>query len=191
MVRCFVCVEISDPMNIQTIENVLAKLKLIKGIRPVKTNQLHLTLKFLGEISEKKLPRISEQLETIKIPSFSLKFSNIGCFPNNVRPRVIWTGISKGQQELTTLAQEVDTKLNEIGLPKEKRQFSPHLTLGRVKKLTEETKQDIRQFFQEMATLTGEEESIHQFTFKESTLTPTGAIYKDLATIPLIESGEH
>lgn len=188
LVRCFVCVEISDVRNVQIIEGVLEKLKTIKGIRPIKTNQLHLTLKFLGEISEKKLPRIVEQLETIRIPSFPLKFSSIGSFPNNTRPRVIWTGISMGQQELIALAMEVDQKLALIGLPKEKRRFSPHLTLGRVKKLTDTAKLELADFFQEMKDLDGEEEKLVSFIFKESTLTPTGAIYKDLATFPLVES---
>ncbi len=187
MVRCFVCVEIADSTNIQTIEEVLMKLKLIRGIRPVKTNQLHLTLKFLGEIAEKKLPSIIQQLKTIKIPTFSLKFSSIGSFPNNVRPRVIWTGLTFGNQELTTLAKEVDQKLMQIGLPKEKRRFSPHLTLGRVKKLTNDTKLELTTFFQEMKELTGEEEKITRFVFKESMLTPSGAVYKDLATFSLIE----
>jgi 2'-5' RNA ligase len=187
LVRCFVCVEISDPRNIRIIESVLEKLKRIHGVRPVKTNQLHLTLKFLGELSEKKLPLLSEQLKTIRISSFNSIFSSIGCFPNELRPRVIWTGISKGQHELTALATEIDQKLSQVGLPKEKRRFSPHLTLGRVKKLTDTTKQDIEGFLQQMKGLSGVEEVIRHFTFKESTLTPTGAIYKDLATFPLIE----
>ncbi len=188
LVRCFVCVEISNPTNIQKIDSILAKLQEIKGIRPVKTNQLHLTLKFLGEIPEHQLSKISQELDSIPFPSFSINFSSIGCFPNEHRPRVIWTGISLGQQELIALASEVDQKLSAIGLPKEKRRFSPHLTLGRVKKLTIETKQEIATFLPTMKDFSGEEETIHSFIFKQSTLTPTGAIYKDLATFPLNES---
>ncbi len=188
LVRCFVCVEIAKTANIQIIDDVLQNLKQIKGIRPVKTTQLHLTLKFLGEIPEKKLPDIIQQLQTIKLPSFSLQFSSIGTFPNKARPRVIWTGLVLGQQNLITLAKEVDQKLSMIGIPREKRRFSPHLTLGRVKRLTDDTNQQLNAFFQEMEGLIGQEEEILHFIFKESTLTPSGAIYKDLATFPLVES---
>ena len=83
---------------------------------------------------------------------------------------------------------EVDQMLALIGLPKEKRRFSPHLTLGRVKKLTDTAKLELADFFHEMKDLYGEEEQLVNFIFKESTLTPTGATYKDLATFPLVES---
>ena len=114
MVRCFVCVEVVNQLNIRSVEAILDKLSTFQGIRPVKTNQLHLTLKFLGEVAEERLVEIRKEIQLIKLPSFEIELLHMGFFPNERRPRVIWIGLSEGKSQLITLAREVDDRLSKI-----------------------------------------------------------------------------
>jgi 2'-5' RNA ligase len=186
LVRCFICVEITNGQNINLIDTVLEELRKIKGIRPVKLSQLHITLKFLGEIPEYRINTIKQTLVNVSVSPFSLSFSKLGCFPNKKRPRVIWIGIDQGYEELRLLAGEVDQRLSELGFPKEKRRFSPHLTLARVKRLTPEDKEVLSDLLKNFTFRTGTSEEITTLVFKKSTLTPKGAIYENLAEYNLI-----
>jgi len=185
LVRCFVCVEVVNQLNIGQIETILDKLSTFKGIRPVKPNQLHLTLKFLGEVEEKRLAEIEKELHSIKLHFFETELSHMGFFPNERRPRVIWIGLSEGKSQLTTLAREIDERLSKIGFPKEKRKFSPHLTVGRIKKLYPDEQQKVVEYIHSIDSVVGKKEVIKSFILKKSTLTPQGAIYENLAEFPL------
>ena len=185
MVRCFVCVEVVNQLNIRKIETILDKLSTFKGIRPVKPNQLHLTLKFLGEVAEKRLLEIQIELSSIELPSFVTELSHMGFFPNERRPRVIWIGLSEGKSQLATLAQEIDERLSKIGFSREKRKFSPHLTVGRIKKLYPDEQQNVVDYIHSIGSVGGEKEVITSFIFKKSTLTPQGANYENLAEFTL------
>jgi 2'-5' RNA ligase len=181
LVRCFVCVEIVNQPNIIKIKTILDHLSSFQGIRPVKPNQLHLTMKFLGEVPETKLSPIENELRRITLPAFDIEFSHLGVFPNERRPSVIWVGLSSGKSQLITLAREVDERLSKIGFPKEKRKFSPHLTVGRIKKLYPDEQQNLVDYIHSNVMMVGEKEILESFIFKKSTLTPQGAIYENLA----------
>ncbi|MHA1444973.1 MAG: RNA 2',3'-cyclic phosphodiesterase [Candidatus Hodarchaeales archaeon] len=163
MVRCFVCVEVVNQLNIRKIETILDKLSTFKGIRPVKPNQLHLTLKFLGEVEEKRLAEIEKELHSIKLHFFETELSHMGFFPNERRPRVIWISLSEGKSQLTTLA----------------------LTVGRIKKLYPDEQQKVVEYIHSIDSVVGKKEVIKSFILKKSTLTPQGAIYENLAEFPL------
>ena len=188
MVRSFICVEVVNETNIENIEDILSELSPFQGIRPVRINQLHLTLKFLGEVSEFKISQIVDEMRLIEIPVFNITFSHLGFFPNERRPRVIWIGISEGTNQLSSLAYEVNTRLSKIGFPKERRKFSPHLTLGRIKKYYPEEQESLVEYAHSKSTWEGEKESIQSFILKKSTLTPQGAIYETLAEFPLVKT---
>ncbi len=185
MVRCFVCVEVVNRLNIRKIETILDKLSTFKGIRPVKPNQLHLTLKFLGEVSKNRVGEIEKELQSIKLNSIETELSHMGFFPNERRPRVIWIGLSEGKSQLTTLAKEIDERLSKIGFSKERRKFSPHLTVGRIKKLYPDEQQKVVEYIHSIDSIGGEKEVINSFILKKSTLTPQGAIYENLVEFPL------
>jgi len=163
LVRCFVCVEVVNQLNIRKIETILDKLSTFKGIRPVKPNQLHLTLKFLGEVEEKRLAEIEKELHSIKLHFFETELSHMGFFPNERRPRVIWISLSEGKSQLTTLA----------------------LTVGRIKKLYPDEQQKVVEYIHSIDSVVGKKEVIKSFILKKSTLTPQGAIYENLAEFPL------
>ena len=183
MVRCFICVEVENEENIQLISQLLEKINTIEGIRPVKHNQLHITLKFLGEVTNQQVMRINQLLEDISFEKIQLKFDRLGCFPHGKKPRVIWLGISEGDTELADLAKIIEKRLVSIGFPREKRKFSPHLTLGRVKRLTPNGLKQIEDFLLQEDYIPKIPEEITSFYLKKSILTPKGAIYETLAEV--------
>ena len=133
--RAFVAVDLNDEVrgSFGRIQDKLAASDA--DVKWVKPNNAHLTLKFLAEISEQDAESIKGFLdETAKgTRPFTVAFSGLGFFPNERRPRVLWVGIDEGVDELRELAGKIDNMTATLGIPKEKREFSPHLTLGRFK----------------------------------------------------------
>ncbi len=128
LVRAFIAVKL--PGNItDELENFLSELKPLAKIRWVKKENMHITLKFLGEIPHDVLEDVKEKLSHMKyFPAFDVELSYIGAFPNLNAPRVLWLSGDTGKNELVSLAAKVNDVLD---LPKEK--YTPHLTLARLK----------------------------------------------------------
>ncbi|MFX0125577.1 MAG: RNA 2',3'-cyclic phosphodiesterase [Candidatus Hodarchaeota archaeon] len=184
MVRSFICVEINNSEIVIQIEELLKKIKF-DGVRPVKSFQLHLTLKFLGEVPESRIASIKQAIQAIDFPSFDLALEGMGCFPNLNYIRVVWVGIREGSDNLKQLANMIEEKLSPIGFPMEKRRFSPHLTLARIKKLRNSDKKQLTAIIQDSKACPVGIQLIKEFILKKSTLTPKGPIYEDLLVVPL------
>ncbi|MEK9149297.1 MAG: RNA 2',3'-cyclic phosphodiesterase [Candidatus Desantisbacteria bacterium] len=107
----------------------------IKDAKWVEPENIHLTLKFLGEVEEKRVKDIAEccQMAVNEKPSFLISLGAIGGFPNLVIPRVIWVGIKEEKERVEELANDLEERLHKIGFPKETRPFSSHLTLARIR----------------------------------------------------------
>ncbi len=105
------------------------------SVRWVTSDRLHLTLRFLGNTAVSQLPALSDALDEVasRQPVFTLQLLDLGAFPNQQRPRVIWVGLGGETAVLTRLKQQLDQALLPIGWPPEDRPFRPHLTVGRVK----------------------------------------------------------
>ena len=136
LIRCFIA--ISLPTNIlDQIGSYLHQLKKISPtVRWAKVAGIHITLKFLAEQPEPTVKLIEKELLGISGVSqpFQLTVAGAGCFPNQKRPRVFWLGLEHDQNNsLIRLHDWIDTHLEPLGFEPEKRRFSPHLTLGRVK----------------------------------------------------------
>jgi len=133
--RTFIAIELGGPVK-KALEDMIDSLrKLGRHIKWAKPHNLHLTLKFIGEVSADQLPAIQNcmQLAAARQPKFTLKVRGTGAFPSGSRsPRVLWVGI-ESQPALVLLQQELEHELQKLGFPKEKRPFSPHLTIGRVR----------------------------------------------------------
>jgi 2'-5' RNA ligase len=103
--------------------------------------QMHLTLKFLGEISRDDIIPVCRLTEEVAagFEPFDLGFGGTGAFPHTEHPRTLWIGIQEGLEEIRALQKELEQRLHDkLGFPKERRQFTPHLTFGRVHKATPE-----------------------------------------------------
>ncbi len=187
MIRTFIAIELPEEI-IYTISKVQEEIKSYGlKIRWVRPENIHLTLKFLGDIQEadtEKVARAVSESVTGYHP-ISIAVKGIGVFPGIKRPRVIWLGISKQLDLLTGLQKTLDEKLEAIGFPKEKRPFRGHLTLGRIKdKIDPKRLNDVLKEFNKF-------ESEHFFADRiilyKSELKPKGAVYTKLANQLLIE----
>ncbi len=184
-IRSFIAIEI-DSLNKQKITNIISQLKKSDAIvKWAKENQMHLTLKFLGDIKESDVEKISANLKSIadNFNTFSIKFSKIGGFPNMQKPRVIWLGIDKGSEYLKLLNNKIEDNLEKLGFAKEKREYSAHLTLGRIKSL--KNIQNLTKIINEINLDLNDEVKIEKIILFQSALTPKGAIYTPLSEHPI------
>jgi 2'-5' RNA ligase len=105
------------------------------GVKWTPLENNHLTLKFLGNVPSDRVSEIKDKLEEVsrKFPEFEMVVKEVGAFPSLTRPRIIWAGITKGREEVKKLQKAVEQALKEMGFPQEEREFSPHVTIARVK----------------------------------------------------------
>jgi 2'-5' RNA ligase len=188
LLRAFIALEI--PPEIQTgISNYVATLKRTsnKAVRWVPVDNIHLTLKFLGDVSPANLEIIKPALraEASRYKPFIIEIGTLGVFPNLRQPRVIWIGI-QAASTLESLQRGIESVMTRLGYPGEDRPFSPHLTIGRVSQhATSADKQNIRSSVEraDIGTIgTTRIEAEHLF---RSDLHSTGAIYTCLYSAPL------
>jgi 2'-5' RNA ligase len=185
-VRVFVALDISEEVR-AAIGTLIAKLRSsCRAARWVRIEGAHVTLKFIGEARPEKIESIKVSLAQIRSPGhIEMKFRNVGFFPNEHRPRVFWAGIEAGA-ELGALAAAVEASLEPLGIAREQRTFSPHLTLAR---------------FESPRRLDGLRDAIaaagspefgaivaKEFHLYQSILKPGGAEYTRLATFRFTES---
>ncbi|OYD14883.1 RNA 2',3'-cyclic phosphodiesterase [candidate division WOR-3 bacterium JGI_Cruoil_03_51_56] len=134
--RCFIAVDISATA-LNQIKGLLVKLGKagVAGVRWVKPFRMHLTLAFLGEVSLDFVTSVKECLPraVAGFGPFSCRLNGIGAFPSRHRARVVWVGMDKGTDELCELQKRIAKELEKIGYRPERRPFSPHLTLGRLR----------------------------------------------------------
>ncbi len=189
--RSFIAIELSEELK-ETLHRIQEKLKSSGAdVKWVEPKNIHLTLKFLGEINDKELPKIICALQDIARHSkgFLLRFSSLGAFPTISFPRIIWAGIDKGESETKILANQVEERLIKIGLPKEKRPFSSHITIGRTRSNLGRDKlvaglNSLMNGFKGLP----QELLVNKITLFKSTLTPQGPLYEALKEISLTTS---
>lgn len=104
------------------------------GYTWVDTAQLHLTLKFLGDLQDREVPEVCSRVTRVLRESapFALNVEGLGAFPGIEHPRTLWMGLTEGIEELRGLQRQVDLALQPMGFPPERNEFSPHITLGRL-----------------------------------------------------------
>jgi 2'-5' RNA ligase len=158
-----------------------------RAVRWVAGKNIHLTLKFLGEVDSNKIEAISRVIDTEsrQISPFDLSAGGVGAFPNPRRPRVVWIGV-QAPPVLAELAAAIDRGTQQLGFPAEDRPFSPHLTLGRVPQNA--SPQEVQAIGQILSTtkigeLGGFE--VRQVTLFRSDLQPSGAVYTPLFSAAL------
>jgi 2'-5' RNA ligase len=135
VVRAFIAVDLS-PEVLGRLEYLSGQLKgRMPGsaVRWVPARNIHLTLKFLGDVSVSNLDMLYKvlEVEASKIPEFEIRVAGLGAFPSTNRPRVIWVGI-EAPAELSVLQRGIESETSRLGYTGEERGYSPHLTLGRV-----------------------------------------------------------
>jgi 2'-5' RNA ligase len=184
--RTFIAVEL--PENIKKkIGELQAPLKKTSAfVSWVKPENIHITLKFLGEVPEGKINEVFSATEVSleNAKKFKMNLKGTGAFPDFRRPRVIWIGTAKGGEELSNMATKIEEEMEKIGYPKENRKFSPHFTMGRVK-----SPKNIENLMELVKSTDFETEDIeiNEVTVMKSQLHPAGAIYTPLRKIALLD----
>jgi len=171
--RVFIGIDIPDSIKDEIEKRVISKLKnKLDNARFVKKDSLHLTLKFIGEVSDDKLEKIKSSLKGITFSPFKVFLSEIGFFPDKKRPRVMWIGVKDGVEEMRRIFIEIEERLSKF-VEKEKREFSPHLTIARFKerKIVELNIPDFSAEFE-----------VREFILFKSILLPDGAKYEKISS---------
>ena len=134
--RAFIAIEVPEAARRQ-LEAAIQRLQDegVSGVRWVRPDGIHLTLKFLGEIEAARTEAILKGMAEAVVGSgpFELSLVGVGAFPSLRRPRVVWLGLGGDLEVLSALQGRVEDEVAQLGFPRERRPFSPHLTLGRVR----------------------------------------------------------
>jgi 2'-5' RNA ligase len=178
-VRCFVAVEL--PPSIRQEIGLLHSRIATEGLRLVRPDLVHITLKFLGDVPQGRVDAVAQALGAVKAASFSVRIKGIGAFPGR-SVRVLWLGL---EGDFQGLHRGIEKALEPLGFSPEERGFSPHVTLGRVGSPNVETSRQIQSRMSELSGLDLGGFTVDRFYLKKSTLTPGGPIYEDLAEFPL------
>ncbi|MBI4927050.1 MAG: RNA 2',3'-cyclic phosphodiesterase [Anaerolineae bacterium] len=187
-IRAFIAIELPQPIQ-SRLGEIIQELKSStpKALRWVPPGNIHLTLKFLGNVSPTNLTSLNQALsKTVsRHRSFEFSVAGFGAFPNKLRPRVVWVGVA-APEELELLHHNIDRETERLGYHSEDRNFSPHLTLGRVSQHASpvEVKQiaDVLNGYQVGELGKVNVKSVHLY---RSDLQPGGAVYSPLFKAPL------
>jgi 2'-5' RNA ligase len=182
--RVFIAIPISNIIK-EKIEDIQERLKRIGAeVKWVVPQDIHITIKFLGNINVSELENIYIVVTNIcnKFSPFQISISSISAFPDKKRPKVIWIGVKEGKDILCKINKEVEDSLIKIGFKKEDKEFNPHITIGRVKGLYR-----LSQLADTLKNMDiGDIGEIHVRNIQviKSQLTPSGPIYTILKEIP-------
>ncbi len=180
--RGFIAIDIDVSEKIKNIINQLEKSGA--NLKIVKAEKMHITLKFLGNTEEKLVDSIEKIMKKSveKIKPFEIEIKSTGVFPNENYIKVIWVGIENGEI-IAEIAEKIDSTLSKIGFKKEKRKFSPHITIARVK--SGRNKDKILQILNKYKGETLLKMKVESIKLKKSELTPKGPIYTKLREIKI------
>ena len=184
LIRTFICIETPDSIKSRTgrLQEILREIEA--QISWTKPSNIHLTLKFLGGVEASRIARVSKALERAAngINSFEVEVGGAGCFPSPRNPRVLWIGVSKVSEGLRQLYSNIEDELAREGFEREKRKFSPHLTIGRVR-----TPHNSARVAEALLASGFEPESFiaTDAILMRSDLKPTGSIYTPQSVIRL------
>ncbi len=189
-IRTFIAVELEEAQKraLRDVQETLKAERAGRYVRWVAPEAIHLTLKFLGGVDADRMPALQSALDQAcaGIPPFTLSLAGLGAFPNTRRPNVVWVGIGGETGTVARLAEQIDRACASLGFPAETRPFSPHLTLGRVKR---DVRPADQQFVGEMVAQAevGDlgECRVSHVNIMKSDLRPTGSVYARLYAVQL------
>lgn len=178
MHRLFVAIDLPDAIKNQ-LETLLTG---VPGAKWVKRNQLHLTLRFIGEVETPRLQEIKQALKAVRAEPFTMTLQGVGRFPPKGAPRVMWVGAA-APSGLVQLQRGIEEAVVGVGIPAEDRPFSAHITLARLK--SPPPPESVEQYLAQHSAFQTEAMPISEFILYSSVLSPQGPTYRPEARFAL------
>ena len=185
--RSFIAVEVSDKEvmgRILTFQKAIADTNA--DLKLVEAENIHITLRFLGEIPASMVEKISGGLKKIQFSPFEVEFREVGVFPSLRRINVVWIGIHSGVIELIDIFNQIESRLKELGFRPDARGFRPHVTVARVR--SARNKERLAEVILGMRDEKFGTMLVDSVKLKKSILTPKGPIYSTLYEVKGIKN---
>ncbi|BES82682.1 RNA 2',3'-cyclic phosphodiesterase [Pyrodictium abyssi] len=188
-IRAFIAVDIEEPSVVSRLVQIRdAFVATGAPMKPVEDHNMHITLRFLGNIPFSLVDEIERVIAASAPRRVVLRLRGVGAFPSPVRPRVIWVGVSEGAGELERIYREIEKGLRRLGFRPEREQFVPHVTLARLK--GSRNLERVVKLLREMEDVEVGEIVLESVRLKQSILTPRGPIYRTLREVKAAEAAE-
>ena len=187
-IRAFLAIEIPEEVKavLAGLGRQLDEMGIV-GLRRVRPESVHLTLKFLGGVSADVADSLASEVGAAAAgaPALSLRLAEVGAFPASGPPRVLWVGVDGDTAPLEELRLRVEEAAEKLGFPRESRRFTPHLTLARVRNgASPSERRRLRQAMSALSYQPGLPFEADSLALMSSTPAPGGAIYRKLASLP-------
>lgn len=181
--RTFIAIDVDDAVRHKLVD-VQREFASVGQLKLVEPENIHVTMKFLGDVSEEIIQEIIDTLKKAVSGKRAFDFivSGIGVFPNPSYVRVIWAGVEEGKEDIIAIQKSIDQELQKLGFAREK-DFVPHLTLARVKRVGQ--KERLLSLLRDMSGMEFGKCHATCVELRQSTLTPKGPIYSTLERINL------
>jgi 2'-5' RNA ligase len=178
-IRSFVSIDLEDEQILSKVGSIMSSLSALGGdLKPVERENVHLTFKFLGNVTLAKLAEIKSALSQVKFEPFQLEIRGVGAFPNLKRMNVIWIGIGEGWLKAQIIYEQTEKLLQGVGFRRENRPFSPHITVARVR--SQRKTDEIAAFLSHLADESFGTTTAYHLRLKQSILSPSGPKYSTL-----------
>ena len=189
-VRAFVAADLSPEIvtELARLVSALAETR-VRGLRTVRPEGVHLTLKFLGNVPRSDTPTVASAISSVvgQFRPITVEIGGFGAYPGDHAPRVLWAGIS-GADELVRLRGDIEESMTSQGFAADSRRWSPHLTLGRIRDGT--SKRDRQMAWKALSNLEpiSQKTTVSSVSLVASRLTPKGAVYSTLETFKMAQN---
>jgi 2'-5' RNA ligase len=188
-IRSFIAIELPEEVK-SGLHRLQAELTLPQHtfVKCVAPESIHVTLKFLGNISPQKVAEITRVMEQASqgVSPFQLQITDVGAFPNMRQPRVLWVGIKGELDKMTVWQKRIDDGLVPLGFAKEVRPFTPHLTLARLREnCSPGDRRDLGELVMKTHVEVDYKVAVNSLSLMKSQLLPGGAVYSRLAEVKL------
>ncbi len=183
--RLFVSVDLPPELT-EPVARLQEEFADASGLNFTDPEQVHVTLKFLGDVEDSQLPELTRELEAAVADSgvdpFTARFGGLGVFPDLEYIRVLWLGVEEGGEELTRLHEAIEDRTTAMGFDPESHDFTPHATLARMQHAG--GKELVQELVTERSPTVGET-AVEEVRLTESTLTDEGPVYSTVESFPL------
>lgn len=181
-IRAFVAVDMDEASVISKLVEAQRALRdLGADLKLVEPENIHATVRFLGEVPAATIELVKEQMNEVKFSAFDMEFTGLGAFPNLRKINVVWVGMRKGKEEISRIFEQLEPRFRKSGFEPDNRGFSPHVTIARVK--TGRMREELAKFVDEMRDTPFGVVHVEEVRLKRSVLTPKGPVYSTIHAV--------